>query len=184
MGNCVPSRRRQISDDSPPTPPKRDRSMPSIKSEDDVDFDDINKIDNSKLWMKTKPFVPPVSGGRVIKVYDGDTITIASTIAIKNSPLYRFSVRLNGIDTPEIKGSDEIEKRVALMARDALSEKILYKDVELINVKTEKYGRLLAEVVFNGENMNEWMISKRFAVEYDGGTKKSPDNWETYHKGQ
>ena len=193
MGNCVPSRRRQkyegekeIGDACPPTPPKRDRSMLSIKSEEDVvfDFDSIDSIDNDKLWMKTKPFVPPVSGGRVIKVYDGDTITIASTIPIKNSPLYRFSVRLNGIDTPEIKGSDEIEKRVALMARDALSEKILYKDVELINVKTEKYGRLLAEVVFNGENMNEWMISKRFAVEYDGGTKKSPDNWETYHKGQ
>ena len=170
-----PSRRRQISDACPQHHLKRDRSMPSIKSKEqrkqdniddsddyyDGDFDDINKIDNDKLWMKTKPFVPPVSGGRVIKVYDGDTITIASTIAIKNSPLYRFSVRLNGIDTPEIKGSDEIEKRVALMARDALVKKILYKDVELINVKTEKYGRLLAEVVFNGENMNEWMISKR-----------------------
>ena len=69
------------------------------------------------------------------------------------------------------------------MARDALSEKILYKDVELINVQTEKYGRLLAEVVFNGQNMNEWMITQRFAVKYDGGTKQSPDNWETYHKG-
>ena len=191
MGNCVPTRRRQKSEGEsqigtacPPTPPKRDRSMLSIRSEEDVVLDfDFDSVDNSKLWIKTKPFVPPVSGGRVIKVYDGDTITIASTIPIKNSPLYRFSVRLNGIDTPEIKGSDEIEKRVALLARDALSEKILYKDVELINVKTEKYGRLLAEVVFNGQNMNEWMIAQRFAVKYDGGTKQSPDNWETYHKG-
>ena len=191
MGNCVPTRRRQKSDGEseigaarPPTPPKRDRSMPSVRSEEDVKLDfDFDSVDNSKLWLKTKPFVPPVVGGRVIKVYDGDTITIASTIPIKDSPLYRFSVRLNGIDTPEIKGSNEIEKRVALLARDALSEKILYKDVELINVQTEKYGRLLAEVVFCGENMNEWMITKRFAVKYDGGTKKSPDNWEVYHKG-
>jgi endonuclease YncB( thermonuclease family) len=191
MGNCVPTRRRQKSEGEseigtacPPTPPKRDRSMLSIRSEEDVKLDfDFDSVDNSKLWLKTKPFVPPVKGGRVIKVYDGDTITIASTIPIKDSPLYRFSVRLNGIDTPEIKGSDEIEKRVALLARDALSEKILYKDVELINVQTEKYGRLLAEVVFNGQNMNEWMITQRFAVKYDGGTKQSPDNWETYHKG-
>ena len=191
MGNCVPTRRRQKSDGEseignacPPTPPKRDRSMLSIRSDEDVKLDfDFDSVDNSKLWLKTKPFVPPVVGGRVIKVYDGDTITIASTIPIKDSPLYRFSVRLNGIDTPEIKGSDEIEKRVALLARDALSERILYKDVELINVQTEKYGRLLAEVVFRGENMNEWMITKRFAVKYDGGTKKSPDNWEIYHKG-
>ena len=191
MGNCVPTRRRQkyegeteIGNARPPTPPKRDRSMLSIRSEEDVKLDfDFDSVDNSKLWLKTKPFVPPVEGGRVIKVYDGDTITIASTIPIKDSPLYRFSVRLNGIDTPEIKGSDEIEKRVALLARDALSEKILYKDVKLINVQTEKYGRLLAEVVFNGQNMNEWMITQRFAVKYDGGTKQSPDNWETYHKG-
>ena len=191
MGNCVPTRRRQkfegekeIGTACPPTPPKRDRSMLSIRSEEDVVLDfDFDSVDNSKLWIKTKPFVPPVNRGRVIKVYDGDTITIASTIPIKNSPLYRFSVRLNGIDTPEIKGSDEIEKRVALLARDALREKILYKDVELINVKTEKYGRLLAEVLFNGQNMNEWMIAQRFAVKYDGGTKQSPDNWEIYHKG-
>jgi endonuclease YncB( thermonuclease family) len=205
MGNCIHTRRcktdekrreqerEQDEEESgeiefntarPPTPPKRDMSFTSIRSEEDVKLDfDFDSVDNSKLWIKTKPFVPPVVGGRVIKVYDGDTITIASTIPIKKSPLYRFSVRLNGIDTPEIKGSDEIEKRVALIARDALSEKILYKDVELINVQTEKYGRLLAEVVFNGENMNEWMITQRFAVKYDGGTKKSPDNWETYHKG-
>ena len=194
MGNCVPTRRRrskcdnggesEIGNATPPTPPKRDRSMPSIRSEEDVNLDfDFDAVDNSKLWLKTKPFVPPVDGGRVIKVYDGDTITIASKIPIKDSPLYRFSVRLNGIDTPEIKGSDEIEKRVALMARDALSDKILYKDVKLINVQTEKYGRLLAEVVFGGQNMNEWMITQRFAVKYDGGTKKSPDNWEVYHSG-
>ena len=144
---------------------------------------DFDSVDETKLWMKTIPFVAPVTGGRVIKVYDGDTITIASKIPIKDSPLYRFSVRLNGIDTPELKGSDEIEKRVALLARDALRDRILYKDVTIINVQTEKYGRLLAEVIFNGENMNEWMITQRFAVEYNGGTKKSPDNWETYHKG-
>ena len=56
-------------------------------------------------------FVPPVNSGRVIKVYDGDTITIASKVpGLKNSPIYKFSVRLNGIDTPEIKGKNEDEK--------------------------------------------------------------------------
>ena len=55
-------------------------------------------------WKDTIPFIPPISGGVVIKVYDGDTITIASKLPYKKSPLYRFSVRLNGIDSPEIKG--------------------------------------------------------------------------------
>ena len=57
-------------------------------------------------WQDTTPFVPPISGGQVIKVYDADTITIAAKIDIPNSPLYRFSVRLNGVDAPEIHGKN------------------------------------------------------------------------------
>ena len=50
-------------------------------------------------------FIPPLKTGKVIKVYDGDTITIASRVpGLYNSPIYKFSVRLNGIDSPEMKG--------------------------------------------------------------------------------
>ena len=67
------------------------------------------------------------------------------------------------------------------MARDALQEKILHKQVILKNVTTEKYGRLLADVYCNGVHYNNWMIENRYAVAYDGGTKQSPENWELYH---
>ena len=75
------------------------------------------------LNVKELPvFVPPINSGRVIKVYDGDTITVASKVPnLKNSQIFKFSVRLNGIDTPEIKGSNEDEKSIAIKARDALS---------------------------------------------------------------
>ena len=53
-------------------------------------------------WSDTIPFVAPIKGGHVIKVYDGDTITIASILPYKESPIFRFSVRLAGIDSPEI----------------------------------------------------------------------------------
>ena len=36
-------------------------------------------------WKNTKPFVPPLKEGIVIKVYDGDTITIASKLPFKES---------------------------------------------------------------------------------------------------
>ena len=132
-------------------------------------------------WKDTIPFVAPINQGRCIKVYDGDTITIAAKLPYKHSPIYRFSVRLNGIDTPEIKGKDEDEKKCAQMARDALKETILNKTVHLENVQTEKYGRILADVVCDGINMNNWMVTQRFAVKYDGGTKVSPDSWMEYH---
>ena len=132
------------------------------------------------VWDDTVPFVVPVSGGQVIKVYDGDTITIAAKLPYAGSPLYRFSVRLNGIDTPEIKGKSEDEISVAKEARDALSALILHKNVVLKNVATEKYGRILADVYLDELHINKWLIDQRFAVKYDGGTKKSPESWAQY----
>jgi len=128
-------------------------------------------------YDNTIAFVPPVTSGKVIKVYDGDTITIASKLPYDESPVYRFSVRLLGIDTPEIKGSTPKEKELAKKARDALSSKILGKIVYLNDVGTEKYGRLLATVYYEDLNLNRWMLDNRFAVPYDGGTKQRPPEW-------
>jgi len=133
-------------------------------------------------WEDTIPFVFPISEGQVIKVYDGDTITIASKMPYPESPLYRFSVRLNGIDTPEIKGKNADEKEIAKKARDELSTLILNKKITLKNVQSEKYGRILAEVYLEDVCLNDWMIEKRFAVKYDGGTKLIPESWKTYHE--
>jgi micrococcal nuclease len=127
-------------------------------------------------------FVPPVVGGNVIRVYDGDTITIASKVpGLVNSAVYQFSVRLAGIDTPELKTSNAEEKQLGIMARDALRAKILGKDVRLQNVATEKYGRLLADVYHDELHLNRWLINERYAVPYDGGKKQSPDSWMLYH---
>ena len=131
-------------------------------------------------WEDTVEFKFPVEKGRVIKVYDGDTITIASKLPFNDSPLYRLSVRLNGIDTPEIKGKTEDEKLAAKHARDALSGLILNKVVTLKNIQTEKYGRILADVYLGDLYLNEWLIKEKYAVKYDGGTKNTPTSWLKY----
>ena len=46
------------------------------------------------------------------------------------------------------------------------------KNVTLQNVKNEKYGRILADVYLDDLHINKWMIDQKFAVEYDGKTKK------------
>lgn len=38
------------------------------------------RIPENVKWSDTVPFVPPITSGRVIKVYDGDTITIAAKL--------------------------------------------------------------------------------------------------------
>jgi len=128
-------------------------------------------------YKDTCPFVVPVSSGKVIKVYDGDTITIAARFPGAKGPIYRFNVRLNGIDSPEIKGGTPHEKELAIKSRDALSLVIMGKIVDLKNVSTEKYGRVLADVYLGNVNMCEWMLENGHAVKYDGGTKKKPADW-------
>lgn len=128
-------------------------------------------------YKDTENFVVPIQSGKVVKVYDGDTITIASRFPGLNGPVYRFNVRLNGIDSPEIKGGSEHEKDLAKKSRDALSHLILGKIVCLKNVSTEKYGRILADVYLDNLNVCDWMLEKKYAVKYDGGTKHRPDDW-------
>lgn len=128
-------------------------------------------------WSETIPFIPPIESGQVIKVYDGDTITIATRLPYKDSPLYRFPIRLKGIDTAEIKSKNENEKKLAIVARDALSELILHNTVVIKNIENEKYGRILADVYLGEVCINEWMIEKGYAVKYDGGTKQIPSSW-------
>jgi len=133
-------------------------------------------------WEDTVEFTFPIRGGRVIKVYDADTITIASKLPYNESPMYRLSVRLNGIDTPEMKGKDisDEEKNAAKVARDFVYNLVFNKFVRLENVQSEKYGRILADVYIGDIHLNELLIKDRYAVKYDGGTKKKPVSWSKY----
>jgi micrococcal nuclease len=129
-------------------------------------------------YHDTIPFVPPIACGKVIKVYDGDTITIASKLPYDNSPVYRFSVRLLGIDSPEMKSKTTTEKQLAIVARDALSNLIMNKTIHLKNISTEKYGRVLANVYLDDLQINQWMLDNNHAIPYDGGTKNRPPEWD------
>ena len=124
-------------------------------------------------YKDTIPFVPNIESGHVIKVYDGDTITIASKLPYASSPLYRFQVRLRGIDCPEIHGKTEDEKVRAICARTEMETLVMQKQVVLKNIGTEKYGRLLADVYVNGIHVNAHMLEKGLAVPYSGKTKPS-----------
>ena len=133
---------------------------------------------NNIEYKDTTAFIPPIVAGKVIKVYDGDTITVASKIPGTALPIYRFRVRLAGIDSAEIKGNTEEEKRAAIEARDALHKLIFGKMIVLRNVGTEKYGRILADIYIENLHINQWMLDNNYAVPYDGGKKVRPPEWD------
>ena len=128
----------------------------------------------TKSPTKSIQFVPPITEGEVISVYDGDTITIVSKLPYDASPLYRFLVRLAGIDCAEIKGKTEKERELAQAAKNALQKLTLNKVVSLKNLKNEKYGRVLADVYLGDLHVNQWLLDNKYAVQYSGGTKT---NW-------
>lgn len=113
----------------------------------------------------------------VVKVYDGDTITVEVR---RHGHWLEQSIRLARIDTPELRTTDPHEKRLAEIARDALSQQILDEDVWIYCVGREKYGRILAEVYpctwFRGKgktSYNQWLLEENMAQPYDGGKKKA-----------
>ena len=130
-----------------------------------------NKYLENISYKETEIFIPQIRFAKVIKVYDGDTITVAAKLPFNESPVYRFSVRLRSIDSPEIKGENKKECELAIESRDALHNLIFGKIIELKNNGKEKYGRLLADIYYNDIHVNKWMVDNNYAVHYDGGKK-------------
>nr|QBK88812.1 MAG: nuclease-like protein [Mimivirus LCMiAC01] len=141
-------------------------------------------IDLQNATFKNTPkYLPNITSCRVLKVYDGDSITIASRIENK---IWKWSVRLNGIDTPEIRSKDEYEKTIADIAKKQLENILMPFGVSsMIQIKVlsyGKYGRLLAEIYKDDVHINKLMLDKRLAVPYDGGTKQNIA-WYAYYNG-
>jgi endonuclease YncB( thermonuclease family) len=133
------------------------------------------------VYEEVQPFIPSITQGKVVRVYDGDTITIATRINLDGRPsakLYRFNVRLRGIDAPEMRSQNHAEKLLAIEARDALHGIVMGQIVSLEGTSYDKYGRLLADVrTPTGLNAGQWMIEQGYAVNYDGGKKYIPNEW-------
>ena len=92
------------------------------------------------------------------------------------SKLFKFNCRIVGVDTPEIRTRNKLEKEYGLLVRDKLREKILDKVVTIKCGDFDKYGRLLIDIQERGalaeETVSEWLIKNNYAFKYDGGTKK------------
>lgn len=112
---------------------------------------------------------------KYLKNYDGDTITVD----IPNVPDIigkKIPIRINGIDTPEIRTKNKCEKEKGRNAQ-RLIENILKmaKNIELRNIERGKYFRIVADVVADNQNLADILIKNKLAIKYDGGTKLKVD---------
>ena len=93
----------------------------------------------------------------VIRVYDGDTLT--AKVALWPSLTVTTSVRLLGVDTPELRSKHACEKVLAKAARAAAIAWIAA-------------GRVLAEVWINGKRLAHHMIDTGHGRTYHGGKRE------------
>jgi micrococcal nuclease len=106
-----------------------------------------------------------------VRNYDGDNITF-NLPALHPIIGEKISIRVNGIDTPEIRGKCEKEKYDAKQAKEMVAD--ILKDAEVItlkNMERGKYFRIAADVIVDGESLGDMLVEAGMAVRYDGGTK-------------
>ena len=103
--------------------------------------------------------------------YDGDTCN-AKMLGVPDT-LKKIKIRINGIDTPEIKGKCEREKKLALEAKVFINDLIKNSTViYLKNMKWGKYGgRVVADLYIDKRDYREYLEGKNFYVEYYCGKK-------------
>jgi micrococcal nuclease len=86
--------------------------------------------------------------------YDGDTFR-----AYIGSKTYHEPVRILGVDTPEIKGQCEYEKEKAIIAKKYLKLVLSKaKTIELVKPGRDKYDRVLAKVLVDGNDLSQLII--------------------------
>jgi micrococcal nuclease len=112
----------------------------------------------------------------VIKVVDGDTVDVNIDLGF-GIVLTDERVRIMGIDTPESRTSDKVEKIFGLASKARLKE-LLDHDAILITYDDKKgedmkgkFGRILGDFRSGGRTVSEILIEEGHAVPYEGQSK-------------
>jgi len=122
---------------------------------------------------------------KVLKVVDGDTVDVDIDLGF-GIVLKDERVRLMGIDTPESRTRDKVEKQFGLPSKKRLKEWLDNKSGPIlktqINKKGEdmkgKFGRILGDFTVYHAPTDSWrmvtdiMVEEGHAVAYFGGSKE------------
>ena len=114
---------------------------------------------------------------KVNRVVDGDTVDVDIDLGF-GIWLHSERVRIMGIDTPESRTSDDVEKVFGLASKARLKE-LLEHDVVLLTFKDEstgedakgKFGRILGDFKVGDKTASQILIEEGHAVAYHGQSK-------------
>ena len=125
-------------------------------------------------------FIPIIKYAKVTDVRNDYMIVVAAKLPIKNSPIYRFPVKLKGVDVC-VASTDELKRGLGSLldykAKDMLHPFIYSTIVELKNIENYN-GQLYADVYSYETHINQWLIDNKLAVRYDRRKELSSINYE------
>lgn len=102
------------------------------------------------------------AGAQSLRVIDGDTIAVRGT-----------TIRIIGLDAPEMRGRCPAETRLARRAKERLAE-LLAGGASLTRRGRDRYGRGLAIVQdAQGRDVAQVMISEGLARPYNGRGRRA-----------
>ena len=113
----------------------------------------------------------------LVKVVDGDTVDVDIDLGF-GVWLRKQRIRLYGIDTPESRTRDKVEKVYGLAAKDFLSKMLSTGEMSIKTYKDAKgkFGRILGELFMKtsiGElSVNQSLVENSHAVRYYGQSKE------------
>lgn len=108
----------------------------------------------------------------VVRVYDGDTFTVQ--VYLWPGMTFQTSIRVTGLDTPELKNSGcDRAAQIAKAAREFTVQALAKaKSRTIVNIQEDKYGgRVDATVLLDGRSLTDLLIAQGLAKPYNGGTK-------------
>lgn len=133
-----------------------------IKSKEEAmaDLDDTDYLKNYISSYESIPyFIPEIKYARVTDIRQDYKIIVAARLPFKNSPVYRFPIRLKDIDASEAREHNHYDYK----AMNVLFPLICNNIVELKNIKNE-FGILSADVYYGEIHVNQWLVEKGLAV--------------------
>ena len=115
------------------------------------------------LTFALLPLYAETLQGLVIKVADGDTITVL------DANKQQHKIRLNWIDAPESK------QAFGQVSKKYLDEMVYKKNVTIEYEKKDMYGRILGFIKIDGKNVNLEMVKAGMAWHYEHFAKNATD---------
>jgi len=118
---------------------------------------------------------------KILRVVDGDTVDVDIDLGF-GVWMHKQRIRMYGIDTPESRTRDLVEKKYGLMAKEIVKKFVPEGSMQTLITekdKSGKFGRILGKFRVHEPHLDKWvilnefMVDNHYAVEYHGQSKES-----------